>query len=133
MLADTVCSENCRRQNALGLEDSDTIALTANLVAYWKNEEVHAGQRLRSLEPNDVLPFLRYNLHWRILDVSISSQIQLFDADLPTKSRGRQHDPQSIESLRVSVGSQEVRMPSEHGGRPEYGLERIWPDVATGV
>jgi hypothetical protein len=77
----TMRSENCRRQNALGLEDSDTIALTTNLVAYWKDGEVHAGQRLRSLEPSDVLPFLRYNLHWRVLDVSYTSEVHLSDAD----------------------------------------------------
>ena len=69
--ADVVPSENCRRQDALGLLDSDTIALTTNLVTYWKNEEVHCGMRLRSLEKEDVLPFLRYNLHWRVLDVRI--------------------------------------------------------------
>jgi hypothetical protein len=27
--------------------------------------------KLKSLEPDDVLPFLRRNLRWRILDVSI--------------------------------------------------------------
>ncbi|KAI1611775.1 hypothetical protein EDD36DRAFT_496654 [Exophiala viscosa] len=108
--------ENCKRQDSLGLEDSDTIALTTNLVAYWKNEEVHCDMRLRSLEPNDVLPFLKYNLHWRVLD-----------------SYGRQHDARNIESLRVAIGSQEVRLPTEYGGRPEYSIERIWHDVATGA
>jgi hypothetical protein len=65
--------------------------------------------------------------------VSLPPQDLLFDTDLPSQSRGREHDPRSIESLRVAVGSQEVRLPTEYGGRPEYGTERIWPDVATGA
>ena len=101
-------------------------------MAYWKNEEVHCGYRLRSLMPPDVLPFLRYNLHWRILDVSFHFAKQI-SSDHCTQSHGLQRDPRTIDSLRVTVGSQEVRLPTEYGGRPDYGIEHIWPDVATGA
>ena len=63
---------NCARQADRGLIDSDVISLTSNLIAYWRDEEEHCGLKLQSLSVNEVLPFLRVNLHVRILDVSLS-------------------------------------------------------------
>lgn len=63
--------ENCRDQRENGLIDSDVIPLTTPLVAYWKSRELVGTLRLKSLEPDDVKPFLARNLRWRVLDVSL--------------------------------------------------------------
>src|SRR5271156_3806054 len=67
--------DNCRNQQELGLIDSDVISLTTVLIAYWKTKEAHCGMTLESLDPRHVIPFLRYNLHWRVLDVRTSSSL----------------------------------------------------------
>jgi hypothetical protein len=69
--------ENCRQQNEEGLIDSDVIPLTTPLVAYWKSQEEVGGMKLKSLEVAEVKQFLRINLHWRVLDVSIPRNLQL--------------------------------------------------------
>jgi len=63
------CS-NCQEQHSARLVDSDTIPLTPPLISYWRTQEALGGMRVNSLYPSDVRPFLRVNLHWRIMDVS---------------------------------------------------------------
>jgi hypothetical protein len=63
--------DNCRQQDQNGLIDSDVIPLTTPLVSCWRSREEVGGMRLRSLEVAEVKPFLRRNLSWRVLDVSI--------------------------------------------------------------
>jgi hypothetical protein len=46
-------------------------------VAYWRSQEEIGGMKLKSLEVAEVKQFLRRNLHWRVLDVSISLEIQV--------------------------------------------------------
>jgi len=48
----------------------DSVTITDALVTYFNSrEEVH-GLRVTSLEPNGVVPFLKKNLHWRVVTVS---------------------------------------------------------------
>jgi Tyosinase C-terminal domain len=63
--------DNCRQQNESGLMDSDVVPLTTPLVAYWRSQEEMGGMRLKNLEVAEVKEFLRRNLHWRVLDVSL--------------------------------------------------------------
>lgn len=63
--------DNCRQQDLNGLMDSDVIPLTTPLVSCWQSGEEMGGMRLRSLEVIDVKEFLRRNLRWRVLDVSL--------------------------------------------------------------
>jgi len=61
---------NCREQHEHRLLDADTIPLTTPLISYWRSQEELNGLTLKSLYPPDVVPFLKWNLHWRITDVS---------------------------------------------------------------
>lgn len=63
--------DNCRQQEQNGLIDSDVIPLTTPLVSCWRSEEEMGGVRLRSLEVAEVSQFLKRNLSWRVLDVSL--------------------------------------------------------------
>ena len=65
----TKCA-NCKKQTDDKLLDSDTIPLTPPLIAYWRTEEAVSGMKVESLDPPDVIPFLKRNLHWRVTDVS---------------------------------------------------------------
>ena len=71
--------ENCRKQAARGQIDADFTPLTPMLCSYVlsgrkasdlvpENEAV-----LRSLDQEDVIPFLKRHLHWRIVRVSITA------------------------------------------------------------
>ena len=60
---------NCRAQEEGRLLDSDTIPLTTPLISFWRTGEHLGGHSLRSLYPPDVVPFLKANLTWRVLDV----------------------------------------------------------------
>lgn len=62
--------DNCAAQKASGMKYYDTVGLTQALVQYWKTGEQFYGLGVGSLEPDDVVPFLTRNLHWRIVDVS---------------------------------------------------------------
>ena len=65
------CS-NCTKQQGARLLDSDTIPLTGALISYWRTGDALNGLRVKSLYPSDVVPFLQWNLHWRIIDVRCS-------------------------------------------------------------
>jgi hypothetical protein len=70
------CS-NCARQAAAKCLYRDFVPMTKMLVDYVRSGEVQPpapteGLRLRSLEPEDVVPFLKKNMHWRIVGVSFS-------------------------------------------------------------
>ena len=70
--------ENCRQQAARGQIDADFTPLTPMLMNYVvsgrkASELVPEDEAvLRSLEQEDVIPFLKRHLHWRIVRVSTS-------------------------------------------------------------
>ncbi len=67
------CS-NCEAQAASNLVVADVLPLTADLVKWIRREErcsEECGMRLKSLDQEDVVPFLEKNLHWRVANVSL--------------------------------------------------------------
>ena len=70
--------ENCRRQRESRQRYRDFVPLTKMLVDYQRSGEVQPpapatdGMSLRSLDPDDVVPFLKRNLHWRVIGVRVS-------------------------------------------------------------
>ena len=64
--------ESCARQGEEGMLVSDIASITPLLTDYCEKETEIEGDILRSLEPGDVVPFLKAHLKWRAADVSIS-------------------------------------------------------------
>lgn len=70
--------ENCKKQQEENILYGSVVPLTKTLTDYVKSAERQPplpapdGLVLKSLEPEEVIPFLRRNLHWRVLDVSYS-------------------------------------------------------------
>ncbi|KAI1800384.1 Di-copper centre-containing protein [Daldinia bambusicola] len=62
---------NCRRQQADHVESTGRVALTNALITRWKNKIQHENSDggpsvLGSMNREDVVPFLKSNLHWRV-------------------------------------------------------------------
>lgn len=68
---------NCRSQEASKILSSGTVVLTNALITRWKNALVHTPRErfsddpeiprvLASMEPEDVIPFLKTELRWRV-------------------------------------------------------------------
>jgi tyrosinase len=90
---------NCRSQEASWVLSSGSVALTNPLITRWKNALVHTPRQrfasdpgveahrvLSSMHPEDVVPFLKTNLRWRV-----------------TSMTGDLVPVESLQSLRVSV------------------------------
>lgn len=68
---------NCREQAEAKKESTGQIVLTNALTTRYKQQVIHenaedADQLLRSMNPTDVIPFLKRHLHWQVSRVSIS-------------------------------------------------------------
>jgi hypothetical protein len=67
---------NCQTQQAEQFLYGSAVPLTKILTDYIKSGERQPplpapdGMVLKTLEPDDVISFLRRNLHWRVVDVS---------------------------------------------------------------
>ena len=91
-----------------GLAITGTVELTAALV-----KDISAG-RLSSLKPDDVVPYLTKELHWRVM---------LLD--------GTEVRREDVRNLLVGVSSVEVTI-DEHGV-PHYAEEhQLWRDITNG-
>ncbi len=67
---------NCERQAESGLLVTDVVPLTAHLIKWIRSgkkipENDPKALALRSLEPDDVMPFLYKNMHWRVATVRL--------------------------------------------------------------
>lgn len=69
--------DNCGRQAEAGLRVSDATPITPILLDYLANGA------LNSLQPKDVVPFLKSNLHWRTVGVSDTAQAVSILRSLP--------------------------------------------------
>ncbi|KAF5988305.1 di-copper centre-containing protein [Fusarium bulbicola] len=83
---------NCRSQAADHTKSTGRVVLTNALITRWKNRIPHtpddpnAPKVLQSMKPEDVVEFLKHNLHWRVT------------------SLGRPVDLGRIPSLKVALG-----------------------------
>lgn len=59
---------NCQNQQLIGAQSSGRVVLTNALITRWKNQIEHrsTGDKMASMEPRDVVPFLKRNLSWRV-------------------------------------------------------------------
>ncbi|KAF7890194.1 hypothetical protein EAF00_008509 [Botryotinia globosa] len=97
----------CIKDEARSLMISGTVPLTPILLKLYKNGD------LGSLETENVIPYLRQNLHWRV-----------------TLADGTEIDRGNVEGLKISVVSTEVRC--AQGGFPEYSGEYEVHSEVTG-
>lgn len=67
---DTGC-DNCKKQQEEGALFTGQVILTDYLIERMVQAEAHRGLTLTSLDRDEVVPYLKANLHWRITDVSI--------------------------------------------------------------
>ncbi|KAK3309791.1 uncharacterized protein B0T15DRAFT_545814 [Chaetomium strumarium] len=116
--ATTACSK-CRADAADELVVSGTVPLTSallqDIMGIGEGEE-EAGERgLRSLDPEEVVPYLRERLKWKVT---------MF-------KNGEEKDVAAVPGLKVSVASTRVTIGED--GLPRYSGEyTVWPEVTEG-
>ncbi|KAI8159016.1 hypothetical protein K4K49_005078 [Colletotrichum sp. SAR 10_70] len=104
----TAC-RNCQEGRARGQQITGQIPITLALV-----ERYLAGM-VDSLTPEDVIPYLQKNLHWRVALVN-----------------GEVQDRQNVDNLLVSVVTDEVTIPSNPSDLPVYAPDVVVrPDCTT--
>ena len=82
---DRTC-ENCARHGEEGMLVSDIASISPRLTDYYKKGTKVGDDILRSLEPEDVVPFLKKHLEWRAADVSICSTLVFSLTSNPSSS-----------------------------------------------
>lgn len=104
----TTGCEKCAVDAEAELEVSGTVNLTHALI-----KEVEDGH-LGSIQRENVVPWLRDNLHWRV-----------------TLANGTEKERAEVPHLKVGVVSTEVLLPA--GGLPEFsGVYQIHTEVTAG-
>ncbi|OLN86707.1 Tyrosinase 5 [Colletotrichum chlorophyti] len=103
----TAC-KNCQEGRASGQRITGQIPLTLALV------ERYLAGLVGSLAPEDVIPYLQKNLHWRV-----------------TLPSGEQQARSALNNLLVSVVTNEVTIPSNVADLPQYADEVVPRPEAT--
>ena len=106
---------NCRVQAGGGLLLGDGIQLTHSLLDLIKSGQMVNGLRLESLEPEDVVPFLTRNLHWRILD-----------------NFGQERQREEVGGLKVQVMERLVSLPLLEGDAHVFEEYTVHADITHG-
>jgi tyrosinase len=70
--------ENCQKNARERLKATGQVPLTNALLTRFKQQIPHESEDgeisiLKSMAPEDVVPFLQKNFHWRVTDVSASA------------------------------------------------------------
>ena len=68
--ADTSGCNNCKRQEENHARMTGQVIITDPLVEHIQRQLTHGGMQLHSLGREDVVAYLKTNLHWRVTDVS---------------------------------------------------------------
>jgi tyrosinase len=106
----TTGCEKCQSDADRELIVTGIIILTEALI-----DRVTAGE-LRSLTPEDVVPYLKENLHWRI-----------------TLADGTHKPNEEVRGLKISVVSTDVDLPDDPHELPQYsGHYTIHPEITEG-
>lgn len=107
---------NCARQATSGDKYGDLIPLTSTLISFAQSHEQQPpgaeGLVLDSLEPDDVVPFLKRNLHWRV-------------TDLENNVVAREDTP----GLLVYVTSRTMEFPKTIEDLPVWGDVEVYRDI----
>lgn len=67
--------ENCKKQQNEQMLFSGQVILTDYLIERITRAEEQRGLTLTSLDRDEVVEYLKKNLHWRITDVSLSALV----------------------------------------------------------
>jgi tyrosinase len=106
---ETKCGK-CQNDIAGSLMVSGTVPLTSALLG-----DIIDGGRLSSLEPEDVVPYLKANLKWKV-----------------TLFTGVEKNASEVPGLKVSVVSTKVTIGND--GLPSYSGEyTCYPEITAGV
>jgi hypothetical protein len=62
--------DNCKKQQEDGAQFTSQVILTDYLIERITQAQPHRGLTLASLDEQEVVAYLKANLHWRITDVS---------------------------------------------------------------
>ena len=104
--ATTGCGK-CKTDAASEVIITGTVPLTAGLINEWKKGN------LGEIDKENVLPYLKENLHWRV-----------------TLADGTDKRREEVQGLSVSVVSTEVEV--EQGRQRYSGVYQIHPEVTAG-
>lgn len=107
--------ESCAVQEGEGLVYGDTVGLTEALLVYVASGEVVHGFGVRSLRGEEVVPFLRRNLHWRVVNAT--------GEDVPREV---------VRSLKIGVFSEQVHLPKEVTDLPRFEGRRLHYEITAG-
>ncbi|KJX99848.1 hypothetical protein TI39_contig350g00006 [Zymoseptoria brevis] len=108
---------NCAVQTATQQDYNDFVPLTKMLMDYVRSQERQpareedGGLVLRSLQAEDVVPFLKRNLHWRVMG---------------TQGPVERED---TSGLRVNVTSQWMKLPDKMSDMPVWGKEEVHVEI----
>jgi tyrosinase len=65
---------NCKRQEQTHARMTGQVIITDTLVEHIQRQITQQGMQLHSLAREDVVAYLKKNLHWRITDVSVPTR-----------------------------------------------------------
>jgi tyrosinase len=107
--------ENCQRQEQKHTLMTGQVIITDPLVDHIVQQQNNRGMQLRSLGREDVVAYLKQNLHWRITELN--------DRVIPKEN---------IPSVKVSVAMGKATHYAEHSLLSEYGDYEVLYEVTQG-
>jgi tyrosinase len=125
---------NCHSQAADHTKSTGRVVLTNALITRWKNKITHtpnypndpnAPTVLRSMDPEDVVEFLKYHLHWRV--TSLGQPVELDQIPSLKVALGVGKADHFVDQTKLSKyygyrGAHEVTHGRPGGAGPEDGL-----------
>lgn len=107
---DSTCS-NCEQQS----DDHTIVTGQLSLTNAIMDDVEDPANHLNSLIPEEVIPYLQRNLHWRITDPN-----------------GREIHRNSLRTLKISVTECSATLPSQPGEFIQYGPQRVLDIITEG-
>ncbi|KAK4227792.1 common central domain of tyrosinase-domain-containing protein [Podospora fimiseda] len=132
--ADVGCV-NCRQQQAGEVMSSGTVVLTNALITRWKNQLTHTPRHrfnpddvptvLPSMKPEDVIPFLKTNLRWRVTslgEVVPTEELKSLRVSVAVGKADHFADPTKLSRFYDYKAAYEVTQDRNQGAGPDDGL-----------
>lgn len=120
---------SCKKHREQDFMYEDVVPLTSKLMDYITSEPrsselIRDGVKktIDNLEPEEVVPFLKEHLQWRITDTSSNLLGHLEDSGLEIKVSDRLFEPPNADNLLGTYGRSEVHHDITHGKLGGYSL-----------
>ena len=121
---------NCRAQQEDHAESTGRVVLTNALITRFKNAIEHTSEGggppiLRSMKPEDVVPFLKGTLHWRVTSMGVVVEIDRIPSLKVSLAAGKANhyaDRTKLSEFYDYKGVYEVTQGRPGGAGPEDGL-----------